>query len=124
MFKILVTTKFSDRVVNYAQTVRELVVNSSGRCGRMRASAWHVRAMPRLSRIVHEQLTSSSRVVHDYFFIWRAQVSTTPSELRKLVVPMREVRKLCANYAQTMRELIVPVRVNVDTDGHAFVNYS
>ena len=50
-------------------------------------------------------------------FIWQAQDCTTPSELRKLVVPMREVRKLCANNAQTMCELIVPVSVNVDTDG-------
>ena len=30
----LVTTKFSDRVVNYAQTVRELIVNSSCQCGK------------------------------------------------------------------------------------------
>ena len=45
-------------------------------------------------------------------------------KLRKLVVPMREVRKLCANYAESMRELVVPVRANADTDGHAFVNYS
>ena len=29
MFKVLVTTKFRDRVVNYSQTARELVVNSS-----------------------------------------------------------------------------------------------
>ena len=36
-------------------------------------------------------------------------------------MPMREVRKLCANYVQTMRELVVPVRVNMDTDWHAFV---
>ena len=56
--------------------------------------------------------------------IWRAHVCMTPSKLRKLVVTMREVRKLCASYAQTMHELLVPVRVNVDTDGQAFVNYS
>ena len=63
MFKILVTTKFRDRVVNYAQTVREHV-------GTMREDACQcltVRAMPRLSRIVHEQLTSSSQVVYDMF---------------------------------------------------------
>jgi hypothetical protein len=36
-------------------------------------------------------------------FIWRAQVGMTPSELRILVVPMREVRKLCAKYALTRR---------------------
>ena len=34
MFKVLVTTKYRDRIVNYAQTFRELVVNSSGRCGK------------------------------------------------------------------------------------------
>ena len=65
MFKILVTTKFRDRVVNYAQTVRELV-------GTMREDACQcvpVRAMP---RIIHEQLTSSSRVVHDMFTNWCA----------------------------------------------------
>ena len=54
-------------------------------------------------------------------FIWWAQVGTTTSGLSKLVEPMREVRKLCANYAQTVREFVVPVRVNVDTDWHAFV---
>ena len=32
-------------------------------------------------------------------FIWRIQVRTTPSKLRELVVPLREVRKLYANYA-------------------------
>ena len=31
-------------------------------------------------------------------FIWRVQVRTTPSKLRELV-PLREVRKLYANYA-------------------------
>ena len=80
MFKILVTTKFCDRVVNYAQTVREHV-------GTMREDACQcltVHAMPRLSRIatdssrtahveftsssrhVHEQFTNSSGAVHDY----------------------------------------------------------
>ena len=62
-----------------------------------------------MAQAVHEQFTSSSRLLRD-------------SGAR--VVPMQEVRKLCTNYAQTMRELVVPVRVNVDTDGHAFVNYS
>ena len=68
MFKILVTTKFRDRVVNYARTVRELVVT-------MRDDACQcvaVRAMPRLLRIVHEPFTSSSRVVHDMFTNWCA----------------------------------------------------
>ena len=67
--------------------MRKLFVNTSGRCGRMRASACQcvpVRAMPRLSRTttdssrtayvkftsssrhVHEQFTNSSRAVHDY----------------------------------------------------------
>ena len=46
---------------------------------------------------------------------------TTPSALRNIVEPMREVRKLCANYVQTMRELVVPIRVNVDTNWQAFV---
>ena len=60
-------------------------------------------------------------LLYSKFVIWRVQVGTTPSGLRKLVEPMREVRKLCANYVQTMRELVVPVRVNVDTDWQAFV---
>lgn len=68
MFKILVTTKFRDRVVKYAQTVRELVVNSSGRCGRIRASAWQCAPCHdchELPRIVHEQFTKSSRHVRE-----------------------------------------------------------
>ena len=89
-------------------------------------SAWH--ELDCVSGIQHVvSSTANPKMTRGWggpLFIWRAQVGTTPSELRKLVVPMREVRKLCANYAQTMRELVVPVRVNVDTDGHAFVNYS
>ena len=53
MFKVLVTTKFRNRIVNYAQTVRELVGT------------------------------------------------------------VREVRKLCATYAKSIRELVVPALVNV-----------
>ena len=70
MFKILVTTKFRDRVVNYAQTAREHV-------GTMREDACQcltVCAMPRLSRIAtdssrtaHVEFTSSSRAVHEKF---------------------------------------------------------
>ena len=70
MFKILVTTKFRDRVVNYAQTVREHV-------GTMREDACQcltVRAMPRLLRIAMDssrtgyvEFTSSSRHVHEQF---------------------------------------------------------
>ena len=70
MLKILVTTKFRDRVVNYAPTVREFVVNSSGRCGGMRASAWQCAPChdcQELPRIVHEQLTSCSRVFLNMF---------------------------------------------------------
>ena len=55
--------KFHDRVVNYAQTVREHV-------GTMRASAWQCTQCHdyhELPRIVHKQLTSSSRVVHNMF---------------------------------------------------------
>ena len=63
MFKILVTRKFRDEVLNY-ERMCELLVNSSCQCGKY------------------------------------------------------------VNYAQTMRDLVVPVRVSVDTDGHAFVNYS
>ena len=50
--------------------MRKLLVNTSGRCGRMRASAWQCAQCHdchELPRIVHEQLTSSSRVVHDMF---------------------------------------------------------
>ena len=70
MFKILVMTKFRDRVVNYAQTVREHV-------GTMREDACQcltVRAMPQLSQIAtdssrtaHVEFTSSSRAVHEQF---------------------------------------------------------
>ena len=67
MFKICVTTNFQDWVVKYAQSFRKLILNSSGRCGRMRASSWQ--CAPRhdcheLPRILHEQLTSSLRVLH------------------------------------------------------------
>ena len=58
MFKISVTTKFPDRIVNYAQTVREL--SDAGGCV-------SVRGMQRMPRIVHEHLTAWSRVVHDEF---------------------------------------------------------
>ena len=37
-----------------------------------------------------------------------------PSELCKLV-PMREERMLCANYVQTMRELVVPMGTLIGT---------
>ena len=50
--------------------MRKLFVNTSGRCGRMRASAWQCAQCHdchELPRIVQEQLTSSSRVVHDMF---------------------------------------------------------
>ena len=63
MFKILVKTKFRGRVVNFAQTVREHV-------GSMREDAWQCAPCHdchELPRIIHEQLTSSSRVVHDMF---------------------------------------------------------
>ena len=70
MFKILSTTKFRDRVVNYAQTVCEHV-------GTMREDACQcltVRAMPRLSRIAtdssrtaHVEFTTCSRAVHEQF---------------------------------------------------------
>ena len=63
MFKVLVTIEFSDRVVNYAQTVRELV-------GTMREDACQCTPCHNcheLPRIVHEQFTSSTRVVHDMF---------------------------------------------------------
>ena len=48
----------------------KLFVNMSGRCGRMRASAWQcVQCYDchELPRIVHKQLMSSSRVVQDMF---------------------------------------------------------
>ena len=67
MFKIFVTTKFRERVVNYAQTVRELVVNLSGRCGRMRTSRGMVRIATNSSRTAHVEFTSSSQRVHDEF---------------------------------------------------------
>ena len=75
--------------------------------------------MPVVSSTVNPKMI---RVWGGPLFIWRPEVGTTPSELRILVVPMREVRKLpvCTN----LRELVVSVRVNADTDGHAFVNYS
>ena len=63
MFKILVTTKLCDRVVNYAQTVSEHV-------RRMRDDACHCAPCHdchELPQKVHEQLTSSSRVVHYMF---------------------------------------------------------
>ena len=50
--------------------MRKLFVNTSGRCGRMRASACQCAPCHdchELPLIVHEQLTSSSRVVHDMF---------------------------------------------------------
>ena len=69
---------------------------------------------------IYHMYSSLIHLLRGNVFIWRAQVGTTPSGLRKLVEPMREVRKLCASYAQTVREFVVPVRVNVDTDWHAF----
>ena len=60
MFKILITTKFSDWVVNNAQTVREFV-------GTMRQDACQCELCHdfyELLRIVYEQLTSGSRAVH------------------------------------------------------------
>ena len=51
-------------------TMRKLFVNSSGRCGRMRASAWQCAPCHdyhELPRIVHEQLRSSSRHVNEQF---------------------------------------------------------
>jgi hypothetical protein len=54
MFKILVTTKFRDRVVNYVQTVCELV-------GTMRGSARHATTVTNSSRTAHVEYT----VVHE-----------------------------------------------------------
>ena len=65
MFKILVTTEFSDQVVNYARTVREFVVNSSWQCGIMRANAHHVTIVTKSSRTAHVEFTSSSRHFHE-----------------------------------------------------------
>ena len=65
MFKILVTTEFSDRVVKYARTVREFVVDSSWQCGIMRANAHHVTTVTKSSRTAHVEFTSSSRYVHE-----------------------------------------------------------
>ena len=56
--RILKCSKFCIRVVNYAQTVRELVVKSSGRCV-------PVPAISRPSRIVHKQVKISSRLQRD-----------------------------------------------------------
>ena len=73
----------------------------------MRGSACQWAPCHALARIVREQLTSSSllrdnpkmtRGMGGPLFIWHAQVGTTLSELQKLIVPMREVRKLWANY--------------------------
>ena len=54
--------------------------------------------------------------------VWRAQIGTTPFELCKLVVPMR------VNYAQTMRELVVPMWTLIGTLSctrlELFVNYA
>ena len=65
--RILVTTKFRDRVVNYAQTVHEHI-------GTMREDACQcltVRAMSRIatdsSRTAHVEFTSSLRHVHEQF---------------------------------------------------------
>ena len=74
MFKILVSTKFRDRVVNYVQTVGEHV-------GTMREDAcqcvpchdchelpWIVpEQLTSSSRVVPDMLTSSSRTVHEQF---------------------------------------------------------
>ena len=91
---------FRDRVVQYAQTFREVILNSSGRWGRMRASTWQCAPCHdchELPRILSEQLTSRSRV-------HRRNCAESSCQCGN-----------CVNYEQTIREFVVQFRVMIGT---------
>ena len=66
MFKILVMTKFCDRVVNYAQTVREHQNDEVG-CVAVCAMPWLSQTATKSSRKAHFEFTSISQAVHEQF---------------------------------------------------------